>query len=48
VKRKGSTWSVHQKGRGHENVLMEMVESWLAEKENRRTAVSCARSSTPY
>jgi len=32
VERKGSSWSVHQNSGKRENILMELVEIWLAEK----------------
>jgi len=41
VKRKGSTWSLHQKNGRNESILIELAKIWLVEKRNRKAAVGC-------
>jgi len=47
VERKGSTWSVHQKDGRHDNVLMELVEIWLDEKETEELLLAAQDKALP-
>ena len=44
----GSPWSVSSKCRRNRHPLLEMVESWKAEKRNGKINLSCSRSGTSH